>query len=263
MSTRDPSEPLKNGISEYYSTGLFSDLEIRASNGDRHHVHKLVVSAQCKFLADALNPLYGFKESQTNIVELKHEPRLVKALLEYLYRFDYQTPADEPTATAAATTTNTSSGGHKPGATSDAGGGEGDAAAAQPATLDPSLLFHARLHAAARFYGVPGLASLALARFVAVVAPLWRRPAVFAQLVRVLYAGDADGDGGEGNKELRAAVVEVAAQRFGELGESVEWRGMMDGEGVFGRELCAKVVEREAARRVAAGYSNGFYISER
>ncbi|KAK7727816.1 hypothetical protein SLS57_002860 [Botryosphaeria dothidea] len=178
MISKDPSEPLKSGISEYYSSGLFSDLDIRASNGATHRVHKLVVSAQCKFLADAINPLYGFKpsppqESQTNVIELKHDQHIVTALLEYLYRFDYAIPADLSAAPAASnaeqdTGTDTNRKEQRPGP-------------------GPPLLFHARLHAAARFYGVPALADLALARFVVGAAELWRTPATLAELVKVLY----------------------------------------------------------------------------
>ncbi|KAH7043998.1 hypothetical protein B0J12DRAFT_701726 [Macrophomina phaseolina] len=166
----------------YYSSGLFSDLEIRASNGTgpAHRVHKLIVSAQCEFLADAINPLYSFKPpsqaSQTNIVKLKHDQDIVRALLEYLYRFDYALPAEIGSSASA-----------------DTGSPIPDTDGAQPSSSSspspsviplppPPLLFHARLHAAAHFYGVPGLADLALARFVAGAAELWRMPAKLAVL---------------------------------------------------------------------------------
>lgn len=216
------------------------------------------------------------QESQTNVIELKHDQHIVTALLEYLYRFDYAIPADLSAAPAASnaeqdTGTDTNRKEQRPGP-------------------GPPLLFHARLHAAARFYGVPALADLALARFVVGAAELWRTPATLAELVKVLYGrsgaacdvvatsvcpstgrdkelshpnGDStvcvmsSAEGGDGVSALRAAAVDIAVKHFAELAGSQAWRDTMDEVGLFGRELCEAVVEAGRRRKVAGGYTCG------
>ncbi|KAK8205162.1 hypothetical protein IWZ01DRAFT_485955 [Phyllosticta capitalensis] len=76
-------------------TGEYSDLEIHCKE-DRYNVHKAIVCPQSEVFHRALRPDSGFKrakESQSGVIELHEaDPAVVKAMVQFLYRRDYDAP---------------------------------------------------------------------------------------------------------------------------------------------------------------------------
>ncbi|KAB2569425.1 hypothetical protein DBV05_g11899 [Lasiodiplodia theobromae] len=80
---------LSKGMSKYFATGEFSDMKIKCG-ATVHAVHRIVVCSQSQFFANAMNQEHGFKEAQTNTVELNDDhPVTVKAMLDYMYLEKY------------------------------------------------------------------------------------------------------------------------------------------------------------------------------
>ncbi|KIW06027.1 uncharacterized protein PV09_03206 [Verruconis gallopava] len=80
-------------VENAFQSGVFSDLTIQC-HGHVFKVHKLVVCGQSEWFAKAVKQ-DGFQEGQTNVINLPFDdPLVVKALLQYLYTFDYTVPED-------------------------------------------------------------------------------------------------------------------------------------------------------------------------
>ncbi|KAF2135470.1 uncharacterized protein K452DRAFT_215462, partial [Aplosporella prunicola CBS 121167] len=76
-------------------TGKYSDLAVKCSNGDIYNVHKLVLCSQSNVFRNACDPGKNFKEANEGVIHMNEDsPEIVKALLEFLYRFDYSVPED-------------------------------------------------------------------------------------------------------------------------------------------------------------------------
>ncbi|KAK8230853.1 BTB/POZ protein, partial [Phyllosticta capitalensis] len=77
-------------VQSLLESGEYSDLEIRCKD-DTHKVHKAIVCPQSEFFRRALKP--GTKESQSGVIELHEaDPAVVKAMVQFLYRRDYDAP---------------------------------------------------------------------------------------------------------------------------------------------------------------------------
>ncbi|KAK8176719.1 hypothetical protein BC567DRAFT_263892 [Phyllosticta citribraziliensis] len=89
----------KAGLSAFgdlLDSGLFSDLEVLTGDGTKYNVHKAILCAQSSFFRNALSLQSGFLEARTNVIRLeKDEPAVVRALLEYCYRFNYEHNVEE------------------------------------------------------------------------------------------------------------------------------------------------------------------------
>ncbi|KAF9640930.1 BTB/POZ-like protein [Lasiodiplodia theobromae] len=85
----DDGRMLSKGMSKYFATGEFSDMKIKCG-ATVHAVHRIVVCSQSPFFTNAMNQEHGFKEAQTNTVELNDDhPVTVKAMLDYMYLEKY------------------------------------------------------------------------------------------------------------------------------------------------------------------------------
>lgn len=70
-----------------YKTGKYSDLTIKCQ-GKTWKCHQAIICPQSKPLAAALNG--SFKEATTREIDLEEEdPDIVKLMLDFLYRGDY------------------------------------------------------------------------------------------------------------------------------------------------------------------------------
>ncbi|KAK0614781.1 hypothetical protein DIS24_g11930 [Lasiodiplodia hormozganensis] len=85
----DDGPMLSKSMSKYFASSEFSDMKIKC--GDTvHAVHRAIVCGQSSFFANAMKQEHGFKEAQTNTVELNHDhPATIKAMLEYMYLEKY------------------------------------------------------------------------------------------------------------------------------------------------------------------------------
>ncbi|KAK8176726.1 hypothetical protein BC567DRAFT_296264 [Phyllosticta citribraziliensis] len=87
--------PLKAGLREMLESGLYADLQLHCSDGSFYNVHKMVLCSQSAFFKSAVDPRNNFSDPYSNRIRLdKDEPAAVRALLEYLYRFEYDVPRD-------------------------------------------------------------------------------------------------------------------------------------------------------------------------
>ncbi|KAL1613467.1 hypothetical protein SLS54_010586 [Diplodia seriata] len=67
--------------------------KVQCKNGDTYKVHKFVLCNQSHVFKTACDPERGFKEANEGIIHLKEDdPETVRALLEFLYRFQYAIP---------------------------------------------------------------------------------------------------------------------------------------------------------------------------
>ncbi|KAF2488505.1 hypothetical protein BU16DRAFT_228555 [Lophium mytilinum] len=74
-------------LSNYLSSGAYSDLEIRC-NETRYAVHRIVLCSQVKFFENACNG--EFEEAKDRIVDLSHEdPTAVQSMIQFAYTGDY------------------------------------------------------------------------------------------------------------------------------------------------------------------------------
>ncbi|OJD32335.1 btb poz domain protein [Diplodia corticola] len=88
----DPIAPLLEVVRSHFNSETFSDVDVVCANDDAYKCHRLVLS-QSPVLAKALDPQLGFKESTRGVIELNNDdPSAVKAMLEFLYTFDYTDP---------------------------------------------------------------------------------------------------------------------------------------------------------------------------
>lgn len=78
-----------------FNSNLYSDVEVRCSDGTTYPAHKAIICPQSAVLANACNPNHAFKEARENVVALEQDdPATVHALLVFLYDHCYTAPAD-------------------------------------------------------------------------------------------------------------------------------------------------------------------------
>ncbi|KAK8230848.1 hypothetical protein HDK90DRAFT_334719 [Phyllosticta capitalensis] len=82
-----PLIPLTAGLGELLESGLYSDLRICCSDGSVFNVHKMVICAQSAFFKSAIDPCGT--NHPTTLTLGNDDPVAVKALIEYLYKFNY------------------------------------------------------------------------------------------------------------------------------------------------------------------------------
>ncbi|KAF2139161.1 uncharacterized protein K452DRAFT_311088 [Aplosporella prunicola CBS 121167] len=140
-------------------SGIFSDFVIRCHNKE-YRVHRNILSAQSKFFENVCKPESGFKESQSSSIDLNDEnPEIVKAMLDYLYRFKYdlQNASNDPTI---------------------------------------NMLFHTRVYAAGEFYGIEKLKHAAIAHFRKLASHFWQHITAFTTAIKSIYNTTHSGDRG-------------------------------------------------------------------
>ncbi|KAK7564976.1 hypothetical protein IWX49DRAFT_291936 [Phyllosticta citricarpa] len=166
-----PLALIKTGYTKLLESGYFSDLQISCSDGTVYNVHKIVLCSQSAFFMNALNPESNFQEAQTNRVPLEHdEPFAVKALIEYLYRFEY----------------------------TDVG-----------APVNELLLFHVHIYAIGETYGVQGLKKLACDRFQAVVEDKTFEKLDLPMAIKVIYTTTVSTDRGLRDKAIEIVRADL------------------------------------------------------
>ncbi|KAB2568538.1 putative btb poz domain protein [Lasiodiplodia theobromae] len=90
MPPIDPSSALGASISDYFETGLYSDLRVKDSNGHEYAVHRIIVCGQSAVLTNACKLEHGFREAQTSVIDLGHDdPDAVRDMLEFMYHHRY------------------------------------------------------------------------------------------------------------------------------------------------------------------------------
>ncbi|KKY23254.1 putative btb poz-like protein [Diplodia seriata] len=130
----DPAADLKKGMLDHFNRGLRKDAStdvILFCWGHIFHVHRNVLTWQCKFFKNAFNPTLGFKEARSGEIEMNDDYYdNIYALLEYLYTYDYKVVLS--------------------------GEDRGPV---------PELRFHVKIYATADRYDVPKLKNLARTKF--------------------------------------------------------------------------------------------------
>ncbi|KAK8230843.1 hypothetical protein IWZ00DRAFT_72471 [Phyllosticta capitalensis] len=128
METDEPPS-LESVVGDLLVSGLFSDFQVRCSDGTVYNLHRSMVCSQSDFFRKAFSP--NFQEAKSGIVNLESDdPAILKALFEYFYHHKY-TDID-----------------------TDAKG---------------LLIFHTNVYAAGEMYRVQGMKNLAMQRFRNVV----------------------------------------------------------------------------------------------
>ncbi|KAK4446212.1 BTB/POZ protein [Podospora aff. communis PSN243] len=174
----EPSEMLISSLTEFYSSGEYSDLVI-SCGGKEYRVHRVLVCAQSKFFAAACRD--GFKEAQEgNIILPDDNPRLIHIMVYYFYHLDYDVQGQNQS-------------GHF-----DRPETKGDGADAS----EPTLVTHAKVYALAEKYIIDGLKGLALRKFKAATESL--DVDHFLQATQEVYTSTIEGDRG-----LRDVIVAI------------------------------------------------------
>ncbi|EGE02089.1 hypothetical protein TEQG_01129 [Trichophyton equinum CBS 127.97] len=79
-------------LGDCFDSSRFADITIRTAD-DEYKVHKLILCNHSPFFSRMLE--HGWKESLEGVVELKDDdPQAIKAMLSFMYKFDYTNPAD-------------------------------------------------------------------------------------------------------------------------------------------------------------------------
>ncbi|KAK7727808.1 hypothetical protein SLS57_002852 [Botryosphaeria dothidea] len=185
---------------------IYSDIEVLCANGEKRKCHKLVLS-QSEVLAKSFDSALGGKEG---VIELTHdEPDTIKAMLEYLYTFDYSTGIDDA---------------------NDKGS---------------MLLFHVSMYAIGEIYAIGGLKHLSRQRFLEMnEQPELLTGDVLAPAIKLIYESTPGRD-----RNLRDTAVCVAVKRLNDLLKNKHFIEMMDDVGPFGKDLLLKIRGAEALER--------------
>ncbi|KAK8176730.1 BTB/POZ protein [Phyllosticta citribraziliensis] len=148
-------EPIQAPFLSLLESGQFSDLKIRCKE-DEYNVHKAIVCPQSDFFGTALNSVGGFKESKTNVIELHEaDPAVVRAIVQFLYRSDYQM---------------------------------------DPESDENRTVFHVSMYSAAEMYQIEGLKSKALRHFESRFSKFPDTSEPFAKIVEMVYSSTVDHD---------------------------------------------------------------------
>ncbi|KAL1614604.1 hypothetical protein SLS56_012060 [Neofusicoccum ribis] len=157
-ASQSSQEAFMRGIANLFNSTLYSDVQVRCKNGDTYPCHTVVLCTQSKFLAQALDPKLGSKGSQGNIITISDEdPMIVKAVLEFLYRFDYSVP--------------------------------------KGMSLEAQLDLHIRIYNVGKFQDVEGLRDTTKFHFLALLEETYKR-SMFGTAVRLAYGATTGSDHG-------------------------------------------------------------------
>ncbi|KAF2091253.1 hypothetical protein K490DRAFT_62573 [Saccharata proteae CBS 121410] len=169
---------------ELLVTGRFSDLIVRCNNGEELYLHKAIMCSRSHFFMGACRS--GLLESHSNVINLPNDdPVMVKALIEYLYGYNYAR-AEWRTESAFSYVHGTQ--------------------------FAKALLFHTNMYAIAGLYIVPQLQAEASQCFIRILF-LGCTPTKYydfiSEVVPAVYATTPEVDRG-----LRRIVVLFARYRY-------------------------------------------------
>ncbi|RDI86401.1 hypothetical protein Vi05172_g3476 [Venturia inaequalis] len=155
-----------------FESGEDSDVTLRAEDGTIFKLHKVIITGQSKFFKKACHPEH-FKEGVDNFVDLESgDSAILEMLLEYLYVLDYDDRAMEPEQGA--------------------------------------LITNAEIYAAADFYDIPSLKTVAQAKMKRCVTTMqmWSNRE-FPQAISIVYTTTLAKDRG-----LRDIVLKGVLENF-------------------------------------------------
>ncbi|KAF2091241.1 POZ domain-containing protein [Saccharata proteae CBS 121410] len=172
--------------SKLLSSGEFSDVVLKARNGDVYHLHKAILCFRSPFFYKAMTS--GFKESHTGVVNMSNDdPYIVNALVDYMYKGDYAASQHNAKACLDFCSIN---------------------------RIYRCIRFHIEMYCLGNLYVIPGLQDEARRRFAATLEKMaGNKVSVdFLSTVKAVYETTPEQDRG-----LRSLVIKFARDQYEEL----------------------------------------------
>ncbi|KAI0470713.1 hypothetical protein GGR56DRAFT_660194 [Xylariaceae sp. FL0804] len=200
-----PAASYPTFLASLMDSRLYSDLTL-VCHGQEHHVHKNIVCMQSPVIAAALH--VGFKEAETNRINVSFDDATCRRMIEFMYTGDYHYQADDNTDTAEE---------QKEGFIQGAPCIITFRGSTERVTKDEpcqdlkqaEALSHIRVSAIGDYYNVPGLCHLASAKFQQTFKSDWSANS-FAGLIDEAPSDMVD-------KSMHEAMGSVVAQHLEEL----------------------------------------------
>ncbi|KAK7515411.1 hypothetical protein IWZ03DRAFT_441898 [Phyllosticta citriasiana] len=90
MAEENVFGPLKAGLRGMLESGLYADLQVLCNDGSYFNVHRMVLCSQSAVFMNAVQTRNSSTDPYRSQIKIENDdPAAVKALIEYLYRFEY------------------------------------------------------------------------------------------------------------------------------------------------------------------------------
>ncbi|KAE8395890.1 hypothetical protein BDV23DRAFT_193660 [Aspergillus alliaceus] len=225
-------------ISKIRDNGVYSDLKINCGSS-RFDVHRVIVCLQSAFFTKAIEG--GFQEAKSNEITLHDNPTIVKKMIDYLYRQDYNDTCELAIEEQA----------QRPPEPMDAAADEYEISATTAPSEEkdcPSVPLqdaketkvsvNAKMHVLADKYAVERLKDHSKEKLKANLTREWN-DTDFLWLIEYTY-----GPHSPPNSELRDVIVTFAVQHLSTLDKLPQFHQVHKEFSEFGSDLLTRTIER-------------------
>ncbi|OJJ75276.1 hypothetical protein ASPBRDRAFT_53205 [Aspergillus brasiliensis CBS 101740] len=185
--------------------GIYSDVEIKC-HSSTFRVHRCIICPQSEFFEKAL--CGAFQEAKSNVVVMHDDPSLIKKMIDYFYRGDYD---DHP-----ATSPNNGT---------------------RPTTKAHT---HIKMYNIADKYAIEPLMVLAKKKLKYRLALVWDNKE-FIQIIEQVYGPDSPQ-----NSKLRGTIAKLAVEHLATLDEITGFHEVRNEYPLFGYDFSTAMIRRVA-----------------